>query len=101
MMPVDAKQQRNDAAIPREERLQPGDSLPTKPDPSQPETEMDDPWVTEAQQRLGEIRSGTATPVPAEDVFRKLRDRLQGGEDLFPAGYGRALDRAARRGSDS
>lgn len=30
-------------------------------------------WVAEAERRLKELREGTATEVPAEEVFRRAR----------------------------
>ena len=33
-------------------------------------------WRVEAQRRLSELRNGSVTPVPAEEVFAKARERL-------------------------
>ena len=74
---MDTKQLLDEAtSLPVEERALLVDSLLKSL--NQPKTEVDDQWVTEARKRLDEIRSGTATPVPADDVFRKLWDRLRG-----------------------
>jgi putative addiction module component (TIGR02574 family) len=74
---MDTKQLLDEAtSLPVEERALLVDSLLKSL--NQPKTELDDQWVKEARQRLDEIRSGAATPVPADDVFRKLWDRLRG-----------------------
>jgi len=38
---------------------------------------LDRAWAAEARERLEDIRSGAVTPLPAEEVFRKVRDSLQ------------------------
>lgn len=39
---------------------------------NQPETEIDKKWVTIAQQRLDELRSGTVAAVTGAEVFDKI-----------------------------
>jgi putative addiction module component (TIGR02574 family) len=39
------------------------------------ERDIDAVWVVEIERRLKEIEEGTATLIPAEEVFRELRDR--------------------------
>lgn len=38
--------------------------------------EIDELWAIEAEKRVQEIREGRATPVPGEDVFRKIGERF-------------------------
>ena len=38
--------------------------------------EIDELWAIEAEKRVQEIRDGKATPIPGEDVFRKIGKRL-------------------------
>ena len=37
---------------------------------------IDELWAAEAERRVKEIKSGTVKPVPGDEVFRKIRDRL-------------------------
>ena len=39
--------------------------------------ELDIAWADEADRRFEELRTGTATAVPAADAFAKARARLQ------------------------
>jgi putative addiction module component (TIGR02574 family) len=38
--------------------------------------EIDELWAIEAEKRVQEIRTGKITPIPGEDVFRKIGERL-------------------------
>jgi putative addiction module component (TIGR02574 family) len=38
---------------------------------------IDRAWAAEARRRLEEVRSGTIKPIPADEVFRKVRDSLK------------------------
>ncbi len=38
--------------------------------------DIDELWAAEAERRVKEIESGTVKPVPGDEVFRKIRDRL-------------------------
>ena len=38
--------------------------------------EIDELWAIEGEKRVQEIRDGKATPIPGEDVFRKIGKRL-------------------------
>ncbi|MEW6357157.1 MAG: addiction module protein [Planctomycetota bacterium] len=43
--------------------------------PTQPE--IDALWAKEAERRIAEVDSGDAKPIPGEDVFREIRERLK------------------------
>jgi hypothetical protein len=43
---------------------------------SPPESEIDKKWAAVAKKRLSEITSGQVKPIPGEEVFRKIRERL-------------------------
>jgi putative addiction module component (TIGR02574 family) len=38
--------------------------------------DIDEVWAAEAERRVKEIESGAVKPVPGDEVFRKIRDRL-------------------------
>jgi putative addiction module component (TIGR02574 family) len=42
--------------------------------PTQPEIE--ELWAQEAEKRVAQVESGQVKPVPGEEVFRKIRERL-------------------------
>jgi len=42
--------------------------------PSQ--AEIDELWAAEAERRVAEIENGKVKPIPGEQVFRELRERL-------------------------
>ncbi len=74
---MDTKQLLDEAtSLPVEERALLVDSLLKSL--NQPKTELDDQWAEEARKRLAEVRSGVATPMAGDDVFRNLWDRLRG-----------------------
>ena len=39
--------------------------------------EWEDAWADEINRRVAEIRAGTATMIPAEEVFRELDEKLK------------------------
>ncbi len=41
------------------------------------EAEIDQAWVEVAKQRRDEVRSGKVTPIPAEDVYRRIETLLK------------------------
>ena len=41
------------------------------------ENEIAQAWTDEAERRLGELRSGEVQGVPAEEVFARIRARIQ------------------------
>lgn len=41
------------------------------------EHEVAQAWTAEAERRLEELRSGTVQGVPAEDVFARIRARIE------------------------
>lgn len=63
-------------ALPVEERVMIIDSLLRSL--NQPESEIDKKWITAAQQRLMEMRSGTdSTAIPGSQVFDRIWQRFQ------------------------
>ena len=44
---------------------------------NQPESEIDKKWVSLAQKRLAEIRSGSINTVPGNEVFKKIWQRFE------------------------
>jgi len=38
--------------------------------------DIDELWAVEAEKRVEEVESGTAKPIPGNEVFSKIRDRL-------------------------
>ena len=43
---------------------------------NQPDPEIDKKWAVVAKRRLAELRSGRVKPVPGEEVFARIRQRL-------------------------
>jgi putative addiction module component (TIGR02574 family) len=41
------------------------------------DSEISDAWIAEAERRADELESGAVVAIPAEDVFRRLRAKLQ------------------------
>ncbi|MDD2236516.1 MAG: addiction module protein [Kiritimatiellae bacterium] len=41
-----------------------------------PDREIDQAWIAVANRRLAELRSGRVKPIPGEEVFAKIRQRL-------------------------
>lgn len=60
--------------LPVEERVLVVDSLFRSL--NQPQSDIDRQWTEIAQQRLHELRSGTVTPVPGQDVFERINARF-------------------------
>ena len=44
---------------------------------NQPESEIDKKWISLAQKRLEEIRTGTVNTIPGEEVFKKVWQRFE------------------------
>jgi putative addiction module component (TIGR02574 family) len=42
-----------------------------------PEPSLDAKWAAQAKRRLAELRDGTATAVPGEQVFARIRERYE------------------------
>jgi putative addiction module component (TIGR02574 family) len=61
-------------SLPVELRARLVDELLKSLNPSQ--AEIDELWAAEAERRVGEIESGKVKPIPGEQVFRELRERL-------------------------
>jgi putative addiction module component (TIGR02574 family) len=61
-------------ALPAEERALLVDSLLRSLD--QPESDIDKKWAGVANKRLAEMRSGKVKPVPGDEVFERIRNRL-------------------------
>ena len=62
------------ASLPIEERVLVVDSLLKSLNP--PETDIDKKWAKVAKKRLLELRTGSVEPVPGDQVFKKICDRL-------------------------
>jgi len=62
-------------ALPVEERAVVVDSLLRSL--NQPESDIDQKWVSVAKERLAEMRSGKVKPVPGEQVFDKVWKRFE------------------------
>jgi len=62
-------------SLPVEERARGIDSLLRSMNPPKPA--VDSRWAKIARQRLDDLRSGSVTPVPGEDVFKRIRERLE------------------------
>jgi hypothetical protein len=45
-------------------------------DEGEPDAEADKLWLEEAHRRYEQYKRGEVESIPAEDVFRKIRDRL-------------------------
>jgi len=61
-------------SLPVELRARLVDELLKSLNPSQ--AEIDELWAAEAERRVGEIESGKVKPIPGEQVFKELRERL-------------------------
>jgi putative addiction module component (TIGR02574 family) len=61
-------------ALPVEERALLVDSLLQSLD--QPESAIDNEWASVANKRLAEMRSGKVQPIPGDEVFERIRNRL-------------------------
>ena len=61
-------------SLPVEERTVVVDSLLRSLNP--PDPEIDRKWAAVAKRRLEELRSGRVKPVPADDVFARIRERF-------------------------
>jgi hypothetical protein len=44
---------------------------------NQPESEIDKKWVSLAQKRLAEIRTGKVNTIPGNEVFKKVWQRFE------------------------
>ncbi len=44
---------------------------------NQPESEIDKKWVSLAQKRLKEIRTGSVNTIPGNEVFKKVWQRFE------------------------
>lgn len=63
------------SALPVDERALVVESLLKSLNPI--EANIDEKWVEVAESRLDELDSGSVNPVPGDEVFRKIRSRLQ------------------------
>jgi len=61
-------------SLPVELRARLVDELLKSLNPSQ--AEIDELWAAEAERRVEEIQSGKVKPIPGEQVFKELRERL-------------------------
>lgn len=61
-------------SLPVELRARLVDELLKSLNPSQ--AEIDELWAAEAERRVGDIESGKVQPIPGEQVFKELRERL-------------------------
>jgi putative addiction module component (TIGR02574 family) len=39
--------------------------------------EIDELWAQEAERRIKEIENGTVKPIPGEEVFKRIRERMK------------------------
>ncbi len=62
-------------SLPIEERAMVIDSLLRSLNPSS--AEIDSEWVKLSKHRLAELRSGSAKPVPGNEVLVKIRERFE------------------------
>lgn len=62
-------------ALPNEQRAELAKHLWETLDAT-PEPEISDAWRVEVRQRLEELNSGKVTPIPGEDVMRRLIERF-------------------------
>ena len=63
------------SALPVDERALVIESLLKSLNPH--EASIDEKWVEVAKCRLDDLDSGRVNPVPGDEVFRKIRSRLQ------------------------
>ena len=61
-------------SLPVELRAQLIDKLLKSLNPAQ--VEIDELWAVEAEKRVADIEAGKVQPIPGEDVFEKIRKRL-------------------------
>lgn len=62
-------------SLPVEERAVVIDSLLRTLNP--PSAEIDSEWIKVAKRRLAELRSGRVRAIPGNEVFAKIRNRLE------------------------
>jgi putative addiction module component (TIGR02574 family) len=62
-------------SLPIEKRTLLVDKLLQSLNPSQ--SEIDKLWAEEAERRVEEIATGSVRTIPGEEVFRKIRERLE------------------------
>lgn len=62
-------------SLPVEERAIVIDSLLQTLNPQ--DREIERAWVETAKRRLAELRSGSVKPIPGDEVFAKIRERLE------------------------
>ncbi|WP_328187764.1 addiction module protein [Marinobacter sp. OP 3.4] len=63
------------SALPVDERAHVVESLLQSLNPT--DSAIDEKWADVAKARLAELESGEVAAVPGEDVFRRIRSRLQ------------------------
>lgn len=61
-------------SLPVEERILVAESVLNTLNPADPEADLI--WLGVAERRLDELKSGTATAIPGDDVFRKIQQRF-------------------------
>ncbi|TVQ16659.1 MAG: addiction module protein [Balneolaceae bacterium] len=61
-------------SLPVEDRILVAESVLNTLNPADPET--DKLWLEVAEQRVDELKSGTATAIPGDDVFSKIQQRF-------------------------
>jgi putative addiction module component (TIGR02574 family) len=61
-------------SLPVEERAILVESLLRSLNPT--DAEIDKAWAAEAERRLAEVRAGTMTTIPADEVFADIRSRF-------------------------
>lgn len=61
-------------SLPVEVRIQLADKLLRSLNPSR--KEIDEAWAIEAEKRVQEIRTGKVKPIPGDEVFTKIGNRL-------------------------
>lgn len=67
----------NALGLPPDDRIEIADALMLSVDPALG-ADLDPAWADEIKRRLDEIDSGQAKMIPAEEVMRAMRDRLNG-----------------------
>lgn len=63
-----------------------GDGEDADPDPVYSDPEVEAAWADEIAQRLDDVRSGRVTPIPWEEVHRRLLAANSGSDDGDDAG---------------
>ena len=61
-------------SLPLDVRIQLIDKLLKSLNPTS--KEIDELWSIEAERRVEEIKSGKVKPIPGEEVFKEIRERL-------------------------